>query len=114
MAAWPCGAGKESQRPVNPLLSAQAPRRGVVSAMPRFFFHLMTGRERLRDEEGMALPDPEAAWYQAVRSGRELIRADLALNCSWQEQALEIEDEGGLPVDRIPLTEIVQYAMSGG
>lgn len=80
--------------------------------MPRYYFHLHEhGSRRLRDEQGLALPDPEAAWYQAVRSARELLRADVQLGCSWEGQAVEIEDEKGLPVGHIPLQEIVQFSV---
>ncbi len=65
----------------------------------------------MQDENGLALPDAEAAWYQAVRSGRELLRADLELGCSWEAQAVAIEDERGVPVAQIPLQEIVQFSL---
>jgi hypothetical protein len=79
--------------------------------MPRYYFHLDDQRSRLTDEEGVTLPDAEAAWYQAVRSARELIRADLQLGCSWQDKAMVIHEEGGLPVAQIPLEEIAAYAL---
>ncbi len=78
--------------------------------MPRFFFHFENRGVRVRDEVGLALPDAEAAWYQAVRSARDLIRAEESLGCSWQEQAVEIEDEKGVRVDRVPLQEIARFA----
>jgi Domain of unknown function (DUF6894) len=79
--------------------------------MPRFYFHLAREGGRLRDEEGLALPDAEAAWYQAVRSARELVRAELALGGRWDHQAIEIVDDGGTPVDRLALADIVPYAL---
>ena len=79
--------------------------------MPHFFFHVDRQGGRLADEEGMKLPDAEAAWYQAVRSARELIRAELTLGGRWEDQAIEIADERGLRVDRVPLNEIANYAM---
>ena len=78
--------------------------------MPRFFFHFENQGVRLRDEVGLALPDQEAAWYQAVRNARDLIRAEREIGCGWAEQWVAIEDEAGLPVDRIPLEEIARYA----
>jgi hypothetical protein len=79
--------------------------------MPRYFFHLAGEGGRLQDEEGLKLPDAEAAWYQAVRSARELVRAELALGGRWDHQAIEIVDEGGAPVDRVALADIVHYAL---
>ena len=79
--------------------------------MPSYFFHLHGPEARLRDEEGLILPDPEAAWYQAVRSARELIRAELHLGTSWYGQAIEIADDAGDRVDSVPLEEIARYAI---
>jgi hypothetical protein len=78
--------------------------------MPRFFFHFESNGVRVRDEVGLPLPDAEAAWYQAVRSARDLIRAEKTIGCSWQEQVVQIEDEKGIPVDRVPLQEIARFA----
>jgi hypothetical protein len=78
--------------------------------MPRYFFHLEDDRTQLKDEEGMALPDAEAAWYQAVRSARDLIKADLHLGSSWRGRRLEIEDDQGLPVDQVRFEEVANYA----
>jgi hypothetical protein len=78
--------------------------------MPRYFFHFESRGVRVRDEVGLPLPDPEAAWYQAVRSARDLIRAEESLGCAWHEQTVEIEDDKGLRVDRVPLEEIARFA----
>ena len=77
--------------------------------MPRYFFHLGDSAGHLTDEEGMELPDAEAAWFQAVRSARELIQADLCLGSSWQDRRLYIEDEAGAPVQQVPFAELVNY-----
>lgn len=78
--------------------------------MPRFYFHVACQGGRLHDEEGLALPDAEAAWYQAVRSARELVRAELTLGGRWDDQAIEICDEGGIRLDQVALADIVHYA----
>lgn len=78
--------------------------------MPRFYFHFESRGVRVRDEVGLALPDAEAAWYQAVRSARDLIRVEESLGCAWDAQSVEIEDEKGLRVDCVPLQEIANYA----
>jgi hypothetical protein len=78
--------------------------------MPRFFFHFHGHGAPVRDEDGLALPDAEAAWYQAIRSARELMKVEQHCDCGWANQAVEIEDEGGFPVAVIPLQEIVNYA----
>lgn len=79
--------------------------------MPRYYFHLRRDGGQLLDEEGLKLPDAEAAWYQAVRSARDLIRAELTLGGRWDHQAIEIVDECGAPVDRLPLADIARYTL---
>jgi hypothetical protein len=79
--------------------------------MPRYFFHLKGPDEKVTDEEGLVLPDAEAAWYQAVRSAREMIRAELHMGTSWEGQSIEIADDAGAPVDQVPLVEIARYAL---
>ena len=79
--------------------------------MPRYYFHLNREGGRLQDEEGLPLPDAEAAWYQAVRSARELIRGELTLGTRWDHQAIEIVDDKGLRVDQVALSDIVHYAL---
>lgn len=79
--------------------------------MPRYYFHVAREGRRLEDEEGLKLPDDEAAWYQAVRSARELIRGELALGTSWEREAIEICDETGTRLDQVALADIVHYAL---
>lgn len=78
--------------------------------MPHYFFHFESHGRRVRDEVGLRLPDAEAAWYQAVRSARDLIRAEQTIGCTFDHQTVEIEDERGVPIDRIPLEEIARFA----
>lgn len=79
--------------------------------MPRYYFHLARDGGRLQDEEGLALPDAEAAWYQAVRSARELIRAEPTLGVRWDDQSIEICDEVGARIESVALADIVHYAL---
>lgn len=79
--------------------------------MPRYYFHVHGRGEQLKDDTGVVLPDAEAAWYQAVRSAREIIRADLQIGCDYEDQLIEIADDRGRPVQQVPLSEIARYAM---
>jgi hypothetical protein len=79
--------------------------------MPHYYFHLSRNGAPLRDEAGVRLPDAEAAWYQAVRSARELIRAELVMGGRWDDQAIEIVDERGTPVNQLALAEVAGYAI---
>lgn len=77
--------------------------------MPRYYFHLDRPGTQLKDETGVTLPDSEAAWYQAVRSARERIDDGGEPAEVWEAGMVEIVDERGLPVDRIPMIEIVRF-----
>lgn len=73
--------------------------------MPRFYFHFQDGPARLTDQEGMTLPDAEAAWYQGVRSAREITLdgSDLRPGC-W----IRVEDETGEPVWEVPFEDLIR------
>lgn len=72
--------------------------------MPRYFFHLRYGPDKLaQDPEGEILPDPEAARAQALAVARDLIahtRSDSVPD--WFACAFEIVDEAGEPVLTLP------------
>jgi hypothetical protein len=79
--------------------------------VPRFYFHFQDGSSCLEDEEGMVLPDAEAAWYQAIRSARELARAQ-SCQCGLKPGGfLEIRDEKGWPVWSVPYEELIGLAV---
>lgn len=80
----------------------------VQPAMPHFFFHLQHGKARTEDRSGVALPDAEAAWYQAYRNARDLILAEGPEGRPWGGETLEVVDERGGPVWTMPLSEIAE------
>lgn len=80
----------------------------VLLAMPHFFFHLQHGKARVEDRRGVALPDAEAAWYQAYRNARDLILADEVERRQWCQQTVEVVDERGGHVWTMPLSEIAK------
>lgn len=78
--------------------------------MPRFFFHYRDGAQWRPDPEGVVLPDEEAAWYQAVRSAREIINQDMRNGFLRPNQCVAIADEKGRPVSAVRLEEVVGLA----
>ena len=88
-------------------LAGDGPRS---TPMPRFYFHYQDGGRLRTDPEGVVLPDAEAAWYQAVRSAREIIIRDIDKGCLRPGQCVEIADEMGLPVNEVPLDEVAGVA----
>jgi len=79
--------------------------------MPRFFFHFEDSHKRYRDDEGVLLPDAEAAWYQAVRSAREVILCRRVPPGSRPFEQVYIEDEQGKSVTAVPFDELVGIAI---
>jgi hypothetical protein len=71
--------------------------------MARYYFHLKTGQEILRDEEGDDLPSEEDARVTAIRAARELVANDIKAGRIPAVDAVLIEDEHGnatcLPVE---------------
>ena len=78
--------------------------------MPRFYFHFRQGDCRTSDSEGMILPDSEAAWFQAVRSARELFGEALLEGEAGPGVRVEIEDEEGTPILDLALDQVAHVA----
>ncbi len=77
--------------------------------MPRYFFHLRYGPDKLAlDPEGEILPDGEAARAHALAAARDLIahtRTDSVRD--WFVCAFEIVDEANAPVLTVPFAATV-------
>lgn len=58
----------------------------------------------------MVLPDAEAAWYQAYRSGRELIRDDVWRGDARPGRFVEIKDEQGHQLWAVPFEDVAGVA----
>ncbi len=66
---------------------------------------------RMTDREGVALPDPEAAWYQGIRSAREIIDQDLRAGAIRPGRTLEVIDDSGQQVWAVPFEEVIGLAV---
>jgi Domain of unknown function (DUF6894) len=64
--------------------------------MPRYFFHLRSGRRLLQDEEGIELRDRTAARDEALAVVRDLANPDVeGTQRRWSNWLLEVADERG-------------------
>ncbi len=79
--------------------------------MPRYFFHFQDPVSCLSDEQGVSLPDPEAAWYHGVRSAREIIDQDLRVGAVRPGRRVEVVDESGEQVWAMPFDEVIGLAV---
>ena len=72
--------------------------------MPRYYFHLRNGLD-LVDEEGTEFSDLEAARQYALASIRDLVSSDIRNGWLDLDHAVEIADEAGAALLRMPFRE---------
>ena len=75
--------------------------------MPRFYFHLHNDIEA-PDEEGLELPDLEAARSEAIRTGRELVAEAVRNGQVNLSHWIEIQDESGAQVLAVSFGDTVK------
>lgn len=62
--------------------------------MPRYFFHTTNGSPH-RDEDGMTLPDIDAARREAIRYGGSLLSDDPDMVIGGNGMRIDVVDEAG-------------------
>ena len=70
------------------------------------FFHLVHTHERILDETGIEIADPEAARYHAIKAVLEAQKDMLSLDVEWRGWHIEVADASGevllvLPLDTL-------------
>lgn len=78
--------------------------------MPRYFFHLRDGQDRLIDDGGRWVDDPSQLGAIALREARALIAQDVLLGRLNLGQRLEVEDERGAIVHVTQFRDAVEIA----
>jgi hypothetical protein len=69
--------------------------------MPRYFFHIRDGWDRVPDEEGMEFPTLSLAEVEGYASAHDLAAAALSEGRPVTAGAIEIADEDGSVLSRI-------------
>ncbi len=69
--------------------------------MPRYFFHIREGWDRILDEEGIEFPAPNLAEVEGHASARDLAAAALSEGRRLIPCAIEITDDDGTVLSRI-------------
>jgi len=87
------------------------PPRTQASAIPVFYLHIRSGGHVILDEDGLDLPDIEAARYEAIRGARGLMAAELETGILHLAQAIVIHDDTGHEIGCIEFREAVQIVM---
>jgi hypothetical protein len=61
--------------------------------MPRFYFDVGDGRATIKDDEGLEMPDADAACEQAAVAAAEMVKS--LVPCEEAELMLRVRDEDG-------------------
>jgi hypothetical protein len=61
--------------------------------MPRYFFHVVAGQEKVSDLEGSDLPDLDAARAEALEDARSHMSNAILAGWDISDRAVEIRDE---------------------
>ena len=79
--------------------------------MARFFFHIFDDIV-IRDDEGIELPDAEAARAAAVAGGRAMMCDQLVKGRLSLHHRVEVEDEDGAAILTLPFGDAVEIETS--
>ena len=71
--------------------------------MPKYFFDLAMGKQRLHDHHGLELPDDETARQAAIQEARDFLR-DRNASATSPEDAVEVANIGGERLFKVPLS----------
>ena len=80
--------------------------------MPRYFFHARSDKGLTRDEEGVNLPDVEAAHAEALKAAEQMW-CNLAPDVARNDMAIEVTDEAGQAVLTVPFLEAAEHLAQG-
>ena len=89
------------------MMAPPPPARLKNRAMPRFFFHIQD-HALVRDDEGMELPDAEAARAEAMRGIRAMICDQVLQGRLALHHRVEIEDDTGAKVAALAFADAVR------
>ena len=79
----------------------------ALIGMARYYFHICNGTGFVQDEEGLELPDIEAARAEAIRSARSIMASDVQRGMLDLSSFIEIEDENRQLVQTLGFQEAV-------
>jgi len=75
--------------------------------MPRYYFHVRDHTRAIIDEEGIELPDLEAAREEAVAAARELMSQSILKGESCDGRVFDIADVQGCVVLSVPFSDAI-------
>lgn len=79
-----------------------------MSLMPSYFFHICDPAGSLRDEEGIVLPDVDAARTEAVQSARDILAETVRAGEVVDGRRFEVADETGQVLFVVPFADVLR------
>lgn len=81
--------------------------------MQRFFLHIVTGEEEIRDSEGQLLPNLEAARAEAIAGARSILSQEVLLGVLPLDERIDIADEKGDVLLSVSFLEAINIRTTG-
>jgi len=82
--------------------------------MPRFFLNIHNGLGFARDDEGIDLPNLEAARDKAIEGVRSILSEEIKGGALDLLGRIEITDDSGNILAQVPFSDAVDISMPGG
>jgi hypothetical protein len=79
--------------------------------MNRFYFHIKQGEQIVHDDEGLELPNIDAAKNEAIRGARDILSDAIKSGSSKVPEALLVADDSGQTVAFVPLIAVLPEAL---
>ncbi len=76
--------------------------------MPRFYLHYREPDDLIVDQEGLELPDLEAAKAEAERAGRDILAEKVKLQQPLNHDVIEIASEDGQVLAKVALSRLIK------
>lgn len=73
--------------------------------MPRYFFHVQIGEDRIADPDGQVLPDADRAWEVARAMAHNLMNTPFDQPVNWASSHIEVTDAHDEIVLEFPFVE---------
>jgi hypothetical protein len=77
----------------------------IEANMTRYYFHILSGSDRIEDLEGEEFPDPQDAIAEARLSAREMMADDIRKGSVRETRSFEIVDERGEAIAVVPFRD---------
>jgi hypothetical protein len=76
--------------------------------MPRYFFHFHDGNVLDHDENGLEMPDLDAAYLEAFEAAKEMWIEAIRTMHNPSRERFEIADDNGTTLLAVPLNEVME------